>query len=464
MNNVKNSKRLTFLLIASLIIISGFIPYISSLLPKQPQSTGVKRVILISIDSCNPEYISPMFMPNLYSRILRDGIKFKVANTILGAETQSGHTSMLTGSFPTHSGIIGNGLYFPEDWVDPETNETVYHAGTKVFTITDHRLVLTNTIFEQFKDNSSIKTAFVSGKWRLVPLLSEGANLIFGNNKVEKTYMIPPDYYQWVGAPLCYSEGDAIDVWTINCLIETIKHNPEINFTFVNLAYLDDLQHAYGGYNEMIYHQLRELDNMLLRLFNELEARGEYDSTLFVVTGDHGSDRTDYYINLYEVFGQSSNPHIDAEVHAEGQSAYIFLDNASQLQEAITLLESQEGIGLIVPRDNSSVVGYQNYSAYNIYPYYNRSGDIFVCAKEHGAIITNPNVPFTLFGMHGGISTRDVPMAFFCKNLQFKDELRGFEINNYIPNTVDILTTIASIMNWTLNNMTLDGEILNILK
>ncbi len=451
----------TFLMLG-IISLSTIFPLIGYVIPKKEAEAGIQRVILISLDSCNPEYISQQYMPHLYSRIMQNGVKYKLANTILATETQSGHTSMLTGAYPSHTGFSGNGLYFAEDWDDPGTPGVDYPAGTSIPTFIDPRLILVNTIFEQFATNGSIKTAFISGKWRLIPLLSGGADLIFGNAK-NGTIMIPEDYYSKVGAPFTYAEGDVIDSWSMNCLIEVMKNDPDVDFVFMNLAFLDDLQHAYGAYNELIYAHLRELDNLFLRLFNELESQGMYDSTLFVVTADHGSDSVEFVLNIHEILENSVNPHINGHVFAEGQSAHIFLDNESQLSEAITLFEGKEGIDLIIPWNNTGLPGYANYSDYNLFPYVNRSGHLFVSVKGNGAVVTNPDFPFTLFGMHGGASTQDVPLAFFCKNLDLDPALTGHEIINTIPETVDIMPTIASIMNWSLDQMTLDGEILDII-
>lgn len=453
---------ITTLLIISILTLSVFIPYISSLLPKTAPEEGVQRVILISLDSCNPEYINPQYMPNLYYRIMQDGIKYKVASSVLASETQSGHTTMLTGAHPTHTGITGNGIYFPYDWDDPGTPGIDYPAGTSIPTFIDPRLRLAKTIFEQFASNTSITTAFIAGKWRLSPLLSGGADLAFGNPK-NGTVLVPESYLPKVGAPFTYAEGDILDSWSMNCLIEIMKNDPDTDFTFINLAFLDDLQHAYGGYNELVYAHLRELDNLFLRLFNDMESNGIYDSTLFVITADHGAESVDFVLNIHEIVENSVSPHIDAHVFAEGQSAHLFLENESQLPDAIALFEQQENIDLIIPWNNTGLPGYSNYSDYNIFPYVNRSGHLFVSAKAHGAVITNPLFPFILNGMHGGASATDVPMAFFCKNLEFKSALTGHEIFNVVPHTVDIMPTIASVMNWSLDQMTLDGKVLDIL-
>ena len=435
---------------------------------KVPQSPGIKRVIMISIDSCNPEYISQIYVPNLYERVIRDGIKFKFAKSILSSETQAGHTSQLTGSYPTHSGIIGNGLYFPHDWIDNATGKVAYPADTEIFTFTDPRLRLTKTIFEQFENNNSVHTAMISGKWRLIPLLSPGADYVFGNPKngsVQAEYgPNATEYNNGVGAPFTYIEGDAIDTWSMNALLQVLRSKADVEFYFTNLAFLDDVQHCYGGYNEYVNHELRELDNLFLQLFSYLESVGEYDSTLFVITADHGSEQTKFILNLFDILENSASPHIKAHIFAEGQAAYIWLNNTAQLQDALALLQKQDGVGLVVPRDNSSVTGYDNYSKYHLYPGRNRTGDIYVSTKENGATVIRPNVPMMLNGIHGGISTQDVPLAFICKNAAFKPTLKGYEIMDEVPNTVDIIPTIAHLMNWKLDKMTLDGTVLPIFQ
>ena len=184
---------------------------------------------------------------------------------------------------------------------------------------------------------------------------------------------------------------------------------------------------------------------------------------MYLVSINSGGCPVAFYLNIHEIVENSVAPHIDAHVFSEGQSAILFLDNESQLPDAITLFEQYEKVDLILPWNNTGLPGYCNYSDYNLYPYVNRSGHLWVSVDAHGAVVTNPDFPFTLFGMHGGQSTIDVPLAFFCKNLNFDPALTNHEILNKIPHLVDIMPTIADIMNWSLDQMTLDGEVLDIL-
>ncbi len=454
----------TGIIIGGILLVSALLPYLASFAQPVPQSPGIKRVIFISIDSCNPEYLSPAYMPKLYERILRDGIKFKCAQSILASETQAGHTSLLTGSYPEHSGMIGNGLYFPGDVDSDGDGDIDYHAGDEIFTFIDPQLRLSKTIFEQFAGNASMQTAMVSGKWRLIPLLGSGAGLIFGNPK-NGSIVFPDEYYDDVGAPFTYAEGDTADPWTMNALLQMLRVNPDTNFTFLNMAWLDDVQHNNGGFNLAVYNQLRELDNLFVQLFDYLESIGQYDSTLFVITADHGSETTKFVLNLFDLFNSTTtSPRINAHVFAEGQGAYIFLEDQNQLADALSMLQAQDGVGLVVPRNNSGLVGYDNYTQYHLYPYRNRTGDIYVAAKEGGATVIRPNIPLMLNGIHGGPSAQDVPMAFIGKNVPFKRSLKGREILDYVPNTVDLMPTLAHVMNWTMDKMTLDGVVLDIFQ
>ncbi|MHA1131489.1 MAG: alkaline phosphatase family protein, partial [Candidatus Helarchaeota archaeon] len=399
----------------------------------------------------------------LYSRIMQHGVKYKLARTILNSETQSGHVSMLTGSFPSHSGIPGNGMYFPVAWDDPSTPENPdYPAGTSIGTFTDPRLIMSETIYQQFAGNASIKTAFIAGKNRLPGFVSVNANLSFGIT-INGTIMIPPGYDSKVGIPAATIAGDLMDGWPMTCLTQLMINDPDTDFTFINLAFLDDLQHMVGGYNERVYEFLRELDNRMLELFNVMESRGIYDSTLFVITADHGSETVEFVVCLQDILDNSVSPHISGVAFSEGQSARIFLDNPSQLADAVALFEADERVGLIIPWNNTGLPRYGNFSDYNLYPYTNRSGDLLVTLKAGGATILDPNMPFQLLGMHGGPSTVDIPMAFFCKNLEFDPGLTGREILEINPSVVDIMPTIESLMNWSLDTMTLDGQALDIL-
>jgi phosphonoacetate hydrolase len=415
------------LLIIIIIMAFGFsINYIAYSLFPTISHRATPRVILISIDSGNSDYLSEEMMPKLFSEIMAHGVKYKSALTVLASETQHAHTSMLTGAFPNQTGLIGNGLYM---------NDT----GKTVGVLLDPSYRLAETIFEVInRTNPALKTAFISGKWRLPPLLARGADIVIASS--QSGYAIPDDYLRRLGTPITYFDGDIIDPWIINAVIDVIKHD-DPDFIFVNLAWTDVWGHFCGAvsdYAVTINQQLAELDGLFMRLFTELKAMGEFDNTLFAITSDHGMETVD---KIVDIQGYLEMNGIQNHIHVEGGSGFIFLQNASQEINAVNLLSVHPDVAVVVPRENMSQ-----------YPYclntlINRTGHIYISTREHTILsihLDDLNLPMGNIGSHGGIALQDVIMAWMGPNVTCP----GYELRN-VPHIVDIVPTICHIMGWT---------------
>lgn len=429
------------------IIFFGFgfsINFIStSLFPPPPADESIHRVILISIDSANPEYLSADMMPKLYSEIMARGSKYKLALTALAAETQQGHTSMLTGAYANSTGLIGNGYY------DNSTGETIPIA-------LDPTYRLAETIIEALnRTNPALKTAFLSGKWRLPPLLSNASDLVFTSSYAEKAsgvpFPVPAGYEEKLGHPLEYLGGDLVDVWVMNALIEVIRtDNPD--FIFVNLAGTDDIGHYSGGvgdYSSMIRRHLRELDNLFMRLFTELRAIGELENTLFAISADHGMSTIE---DIIDIQGYMDGRGIGCHIHAEGGSGFVYLDDSADLIAAMGALQEHPDVVVVVP--------YTNYSQYpyNLDMSLNRTGHIYFSTRAHTVLSMYTegfgNIPTNAIGAHGGIAEQDIIMGWMGPNIT----RTGYELP-IVPHVADIVPTICHIMGWTPPN-DVDGRVL----
>jgi len=393
-----------------------------------------KRVILISLDSCSPEYPNdPYYMPLLYDVIHDNGVAFKTCWASLAAETMLGHTTMLTGCHPNSSGVIGNGYY---------NNETDKDIGV----VQDPKFRLVETIIEAIEPNSSIKTAFISGKWRLPAFLAQEADVVLGSTKVWDKFPMPQKYLDKLGYPLEHGDGDIYASWTIRAVIECIKSD-DPDFIFVNLAWLDVTGHDTGSFNLNIKRLVSQLDYNLNMLFNELKAMGEFENTLFIITGDHGMD------SIYGVFDpkaylESYGIHVH-HVHAEGQSAFIYLENASQMNMAVDLLNKNDKVGLALSRDDMYLL--------HLDTFINRTGHVYMSCKAHYAVVLESagiEFPVSQIGTHGGISCRDVPLMLMGPGIK-----KGQFIENKIPELVDIVPTIGNITGWNIPS-TCDGRVL----
>lgn len=440
---MKKIDKIVVLVIALFIGFGFTLNFLATALFPPAKARATPRVILISIDSANPEYLSEAMMPRLFAELLARGTIYKTALTALASETQHGHTCMLTGAHPNNTGMIGNGYY---------NNET----GETVGVVLDPTFRKAETIIEAIERTTpSIKTAFLSGKWRLPPLLANASDFIFASPITG--IPLPEGYDVKVGAPHTFHDGDIVDEWIINALIELIRGD-DPDFIFVNLAWTDVNGHYTGGvgdFSEMISRQLWELDGLFMRLFTELKAIGEYDNTLFVITSDHGMETVE---RVVDVEGYLRENGVTSHIHVEGGSGFVFLADSSDKDAAVNLLLQHPDVAVVVPRENMSQ-----------HPYYldtflNRTGHIYFSMVAHTIItFTIPGIgPVSIgqIGTHGGVALQDVVMAWMGPNIT----RTGYEITEFIPSVVDIVPTICHLTGWQLPAQTQGRVLYEILK
>jgi len=87
------------------------------------QSGKPRLVIVISVDQMKAEYFDwyGAHWNGGLKRLFTDGVVYTQAMLdYASSETGPGHATLSTGSFPRHSGILGN------DWIDPTTRRSVY--------------------------------------------------------------------------------------------------------------------------------------------------------------------------------------------------------------------------------------------------------------------------------------------------------------------------------------------------
>jgi len=155
----KNNK-IFLSIILGLFLFNFFIGIIAFHIDNEQDETTIERTILFSLDSCNSEYMNRDWLPKIYGLLKDEGVVYKTCWASIASETMLGHTTMLTGCHPSSSGVIGNGLYI---------NET----GETIGVLQDPKWRMVKTVFEHLNDvGSSMKTGFVSGKWRLPKFLA----------------------------------------------------------------------------------------------------------------------------------------------------------------------------------------------------------------------------------------------------------------------------------------------------
>ena len=310
-----------------------------------------RLVLMISVDQLRKDRLQGQW-PGGLGRLLQQGRNFVDSTLDHGVTTTCpGHAVILSGVQPSRAGVAGNSYIDRETWeerycVDDKDDKARVIGGTKN---RSPRALKVDTLGDWLKAASPESRVFsVSGKDRAAIMLGgqhPDAAYWFNTDTATFTssgyYMQElPDYVQafngesnlatrlppqWLhpageeraddylgeattflrtsGHPLGVGDADAIgeqikaspylDALTIELALQVIEHEqlgqgPATDLLAISLSAVDTVGHLYGPHSAESQATLANIDQLLLNLFNDLDAKvgaGEY---LVVLSADHG--------------------------------------------------------------------------------------------------------------------------------------------------------------------------------
>ena len=249
----KRRKYLVLALLLVVIIAAGLWLLLRSISPGQ----GIRHIILISIDTCRADYLScygykSKTTPNI-DALAAEGVLFENAISPV-PQTLPAHSSMFTGTIPPYHGVHDN-----EGYRLDESNVTLAE-------------ILTDAGFT----TGAAISAF--------PLDSK-----FGIDQGFESYN---DYFETTleGHPLEQRRGGE----TTDVALDWLKKNKDKRFFFF-LHYFDPHQ-AYDPpepfasrfASDLYAGEIAYTDHCIGKVVDKLKELGIYDSTLIIITSDHG--------------------------------------------------------------------------------------------------------------------------------------------------------------------------------
>jgi phosphonoacetate hydrolase len=320
-----------------------------------------RKVLFVCVDGLGPEYVQQSDMPNL-KRMMQAGLYVEGAS-VIPSVTNVNNSSILTESFPADHGITGNYYY------DRNSGEGTFMESEE--------FLLRPTIFDKAKSRG-IKTGFVTSKEKLM-FLSRSADLAVSAERPTQELLDRIGPQQDVYSP-------DINFWSFR----TARHF--LNEGECQLVYLvttDYMMHTYAPSDERSLAHLNTLDDFLGQILNDHSDLEVY------LTADHGMSAKRTAIDIGFLLASNA---IEAEVvpiirdryvvHHQnlGGAGYVYLENASDLEEAFALLGETSGV--------EEIYGTREAAAeFNLHP--DRIGDIFILGEQD-----------VVFGDLGGM-TRD---------------------------------------------------------
>ncbi len=211
-------------------------PPTATLTPTLVTESGIKHVVIISIDGLRPDALDLANTPIL-DNLRAKGAYSPKAQTIPNSVTLPSHASMLTGMVEDKHGIHWGLPYI--GW--PGMN------GPTVFSVAH---------------DAGLSTAMAFGKEKL--------NYTILPNSVDK----------------CFGK-DAHDSEVKDQAIEFIEEGLP-NLFFIHFPDNDRVGHAYGWVSENQLYAINYVDGLIGELLTALDSGGYLNNTLLIVTADHG--------------------------------------------------------------------------------------------------------------------------------------------------------------------------------
>ncbi len=208
---------------------------------------AIRHVIILSLDGLRPDAIEAAGMTHLIA-LMETGAYSLSARTIHPSSTLPSHTSMLTGMCPAGHGVTWND-YLPDRG---------YARGTDLFDLAHA---------------AGLQTVMVVGKEKLRQI-SEPASV---------------DIFRYI------NDRDSV------IMDELLADFPDhFGLLFIHFPTADMMGHVYGWLSSQQLSVLFRADQALGRLLEALDARGLRQSTLIIVTADHGGHGTTHGTTLAE--------------------------------------------------------------------------------------------------------------------------------------------------------------------
>jgi predicted AlkP superfamily pyrophosphatase or phosphodiesterase len=347
---------------------------------------AAKYLVLISIDSCRPDYLALAPTPNI-DMLKAAGTSYsdswvgQVSN-----DTPPGQTSMSTGSFGKNTRIISfnwrDSRVLPADWefklaITQKILELIKLTGWDELGLWYQQNMVRKTIEGNFitnfdnvasgffnsyiresgvisigslykKANPGAKVAAIScDKWyACAGLAADGADYTvfaeargvapIGYNNVEHLKptgvagMMPPDYIMKDPSLLREVEDERdTDTWATDVALQMIeKTAPQV--LLINLPAIDDAGHATGGITDpqKMAAVMANVDAQVGRIMDAYKKAGKYDDTVWVITSDHAM--TPFGINIEQTVIDKLL--VEARNFAN-VGAHVYLMDQSQTQQ-----------------------------------------------------------------------------------------------------------------------------------
>jgi predicted AlkP superfamily pyrophosphatase or phosphodiesterase len=305
----------------------------------QLMAQPAKHVIFLTIDGFRPDFYldSGWKTPNLRA-LMKDGAYAKGVNSVFPSMTYPSHTTIVTGVSPAKHGVFYNNI-FNENGAEqqPYWQDSSIHAPT-IWKAAKAKGMTVASLYWPVSANAPVD-------YNIPDIGGLG-------DDVREQYSLPKGFYAEVkkeifGGAQKINHGKNQDIAKIAAYVIK-KSKPEL--MTIHVFSVDGASHAVGRYGEKVQEAVADADEAVGIIIDALKAAGIWESTVFLVGGDHGfydvkkTISPNIWLKEAGLMNDVSIGDWKAQFNTVGGSAYLYLkDQADQVtvSKVKTLLKSQ---------------------------------------------------------------------------------------------------------------------------
>lgn len=305
------------------------------------------RLVVISLDALGADDLRDHLheLPHL-AQLVATGTHVKTVMGIYPTLTYPSHTTIVTGMWPKHHGIVNNTKRQPQrrspDWF-------WYRKAVKVPTIYDlaRQANLTTAAFLW------PVTAAAQINWNVAEIFP---NRIWTNQYLVSFRASSPLFLlhmnaKYGGLRRGIHQPQLDDFITAVTADTLLRHRP--NLTLVHLVDMDSMRHRYGVRSPEAMAALKRLDKRVGRLIDATKQAGTFAETNFAILGDHYQIDVTKMIHLNHLFAEQGwlQPNKRGGIRrwqvlaktADG-STYVYIKEPTLLKKVRDLIGSVNGV------------------------------------------------------------------------------------------------------------------------
>lgn len=289
-----------------------------------------KRLYIISLDAFGDADLEfARTLPN-FKKLLSRSAQVTGVRTVYPSLTYMAHTSIATGMYPNHHGIVNNTLLQPArlspDWYWYEhsikaptifqiAKEAGYSIGALLWPVTGKSKAIDYNMAEIFPNRPWQNQVMVSG-------YASSLKYVLEMNKKYKHLRNGIEQPQ-------------LDDFVTAVAIDTIK-NKTPDMMAIHLVDLDSTRHKFGVRSTQAFEAIDRLDKRLGEIFAAMEESGILDQTVVAVLGDH------YQIDTHTVIRPN---------HLFAQKGWLTVDKNKRITDWKVILKASDGSAYIYRKD-----------------------------------------------------------------------------------------------------------------